>query len=59
MLVFTITRYGMYVYDPVTRKTNIVLDNLDWLKPSKFTEENYRKLINGFLAVRHRARGLR
>ncbi|HLE61902.1 MAG TPA: hypothetical protein VI750_02120 [Pyrinomonadaceae bacterium] len=59
VLVFTITRYGMYVYDPVTRKTRIVLDNLDWLKPSKFTEGNYRRLISGFLAVRHRARGLR
>jgi hypothetical protein len=35
--IFTITSRGMYVYDPITRKTRQVLDNLDWLHASKYT----------------------
>ena len=34
--IFTITSRGMWVYDPVTRKTSKVMDNLDWLEISKF-----------------------
>ena len=52
--VFTITRQGMYVYEPFTRNSDIVLDGLDWLNPSKFTAENYRKLTSRFFAVYHR-----
>jgi hypothetical protein len=36
--VFTLTRRGMYVYDPETRKISIVKDGLDWLKPSKWNQ---------------------
>ena len=31
---FTITNSGMYVYDPATRRTSKVFDDLDWLKPA-------------------------
>jgi hypothetical protein len=34
--VFTITNRGMYVYDPVTRRTSKVKDGLDWLDASKW-----------------------
>lgn len=34
--VFTITNKGMYVYDPFTRKTSLVQEDLDWLEPSKW-----------------------
>jgi hypothetical protein len=34
--IFTITTKGMYVYDPETRKTTMVLDGLDWLDSSKW-----------------------
>jgi len=33
--IFTITVHGMYVYDPATKKTNKVLDGMDWLNPSR------------------------
>jgi hypothetical protein len=36
--VFTITQRGMYVYDPVTRKTTMVQDGLDWLQSSKWDQ---------------------
>jgi len=36
---FTITISGMYVYDPATRKTRKVVDGLDWLYPSRWTQE--------------------
>jgi len=31
---FTLTSTGMYEYDPATRRTNKVLDGLDWMNPS-------------------------
>src|SRR5262245_24392153 len=31
---FTITSTGMYEYDPATRRTNKVLDGLDWMNPA-------------------------
>jgi hypothetical protein len=34
--IFTITNRGMYVYDPLTRKIRLVLNNLDWLNASKY-----------------------
>jgi hypothetical protein len=34
--IFTITSRGMYVYDPVTRKTSRVMSNLDWLEFPKW-----------------------
>jgi len=37
--VFTLTRRGMYVYDPETRKISIVRNGLDWLKSSKWKRE--------------------
>ena len=47
--IFTITISGMYVYDPATRITVKVLDGLDWLNPSKWTQEVYRNLVARFL----------
>ena len=43
---FTITSSGMYVYDPATRETSKVFNDLDWLKPanlSRWTEEMARQ----------------
>jgi hypothetical protein len=37
--VCTITRWGMYVYDPVTKSTSKVKENLDWLDSTKFNRE--------------------
>lgn len=34
--VITITRSGMFVYDPATRKTSKVQNGLDWLNSSNF-----------------------
>ena len=34
--VFTITNRGMFVYNPTTRKTTRVIDDMDWLDPSKW-----------------------
>jgi hypothetical protein len=34
--IFTITRTGMYVYDPYTKKITIVQDGLNWLEPSSW-----------------------
>lgn len=36
--IFTITSRGMYVYDPSTRKTSKVMNNLDWLEFSKWRQ---------------------
>ena len=36
--VFTITKRGMYVYDPNTRKTSLVQDGLDWLDAAKWDQ---------------------
>ena len=47
--IFTITMRGMYVYDPATGITVKVLDDLDWLNPSKWTQEVYRNLVASFL----------
>ena len=41
---FTITINGMYVYEPATRKTRKVVDGLDWLDPSRWTEEMVRSV---------------
>ena len=37
--VFTITRRGMFVYDPDTKKTSMVQDGLDWLESSKWNHD--------------------
>jgi hypothetical protein len=34
--IFTITQSGMYMYDPHTKKTTKVQNNLDWLNASKW-----------------------
>ena len=34
--IITITRSGMFVYDPATRKTSKVQNGLDWLNSSNF-----------------------
>ena len=36
VLMFTITSRGMYLYDPSTRQTTKVQDDLEWLKPSSW-----------------------
>lgn len=42
--IFTITAKGMYVYDPVTKRTVKIMDELDWLDISRWTSEVYAKL---------------
>ncbi len=37
--MFTITQYGMYMYDPNTKRIIKVQDNLDWLKGSKWNRK--------------------
>ena len=37
--VFTITRRGMYVYDPATKKMSLVQGGLDWLKTAKWNQD--------------------
>ena len=34
--VYTITNRGMYVYNPTTMRTTRVMNDLDWLEPSKW-----------------------
>ncbi|HEY7543312.1 MAG TPA: hypothetical protein VID27_00430 [Blastocatellia bacterium] len=46
--IFTITISGMYVYDPSTKITIQVMDGLDWLDLSKWTQGVYRNLIARF-----------
>jgi hypothetical protein len=53
--IFTITKSGMYVYDPETKITRKVLNGLDWLKLSKWTEDVHRNLIAGLFGE-HKAR---
>ena len=36
--IFTITNSGMFMYDPVTKKTSKVMDKLDWLEASAYAE---------------------
>jgi hypothetical protein len=38
--MFTLTRGGMYLYDPATRKTTKVHDGLDWLKPTTWARNS-------------------
>lgn len=35
--IFTLTISGMYMYDPLTRKTHKVLNGLDWLDPTNLS----------------------
>lgn len=37
--VFTITRRGMYVYDPDTKKISMVQEGLDWLESTKWIKD--------------------
>jgi hypothetical protein len=37
--VFTITQFGMYLYDPDTRKTTLVQQGLDWLNSKKWNRD--------------------
>ena len=41
--IFTITRSGMYVYDPGTRKVSKVMGNLDWLDLSNWNKRLFAK----------------
>ena len=52
--MFTITGHGMYAYDPGTKKTVQVLAGLDWLSPSKWTADVYRRLVDSFLGEGNR-----
>ena len=36
--IFTITNWGMYMYDPHTKKTTKVQNNLDWLDAAKWRQ---------------------
>ncbi len=42
--IFTITITGMYVYNPATKIISKVMNGLDWLNPSKWTNEIAGKL---------------
>jgi len=42
--IFTITIKGMYVYDPAAKITSKVMDGLDWLNLSRWTEEKARNV---------------
>ena len=46
VLMFTLTVRGMYVYDPGTKKTSVVMYGLDWLDASKWTDEVALKMAN-------------
>jgi hypothetical protein len=46
VLMFTLTVRGMYVYDPGTKKTSVVMYGLDWLNASKWTDEVALKMAN-------------
>jgi hypothetical protein len=36
--IFTMSRWGMYMYDPGTQRITKVQNNLDWLDPSRWVE---------------------
>ena len=36
--IFTMTRWGMYMYDPETKQIKKVQNNLDWLDPSRWVQ---------------------
>ena len=42
--IFTITIKGMYVYDPAAKITSKVMDGLDWLNLSRWTQEKARNV---------------
>jgi hypothetical protein len=44
VFMFTVSNRGMYVYDPHTKKLSKVMDGLDWLEPSKWSEEFAAKM---------------
>src|SRR5437868_6804393 len=37
--VFTLTKRGMYVYDPDTRKISLIQEGLDWLDSTKWRKD--------------------
>jgi hypothetical protein len=49
--MFTLTLKGMYMYDPKTKKTSVVHDGLDWLRPSKW--ERYSRLAVDNQSAKH------
>jgi hypothetical protein len=46
VLMFTLTTRGMYVYDPGSKKTAVVVYGLDWLKASNWTDELALRMAN-------------
>ena len=40
VLMFTITRNGMFMYDPATKRITKVKDGLDWLEPSMWVQDS-------------------
>jgi len=42
--IFTITIHGMFVYNPATRATSKVINDLDWLKLSKWQQTDPKLL---------------
>lgn len=39
--MFTLTVYGMFMYDPKTKKTTRIHEGLDWLEPSKWARYSH------------------
>jgi hypothetical protein len=39
--IFTMTRLGMYMYDPGTHKITKIQNNLDWLDPAKWVRTSH------------------
>ena len=44
--IVTITRRGMFVYDPFIKKTDKVMSGLDWLQTSKFQTARLTVAVN-------------
>jgi len=40
VLMFTITRKGMFMYGPATKRITKVKDGLDWLEPSRWMQDS-------------------
>jgi len=44
--IFTMTGSGMYMYDPGTKRTTKVQEQLDWLNPAKWTQDFHSNQVS-------------
>jgi hypothetical protein len=54
--MFTISLYGMWVYDPATKKTSMIHQGLDWLTMISGLKKRHRPGKTPSRCVRHRHR---